>query len=233
MYGPKPGALRNIYTSVFTALLLTLAPTGTSAQEVPDTGGRVFGLFGGSYGDGNTTVLTSAGAGLRITRHLGIDFEVLYVPNLDLPTDFGFVPLLERRPRRRFPFFEPERDASLTAFLTKLTVEFPTPGDRLFPYVTGGGGVGHLSQRIRFFRLASDQASDQRSPDIGVVRPIIFPPPDIERSEIGLGLTLGGGLDVRLWRGLGVGIEARYLRVLGEREDLDFAHVATRASYRF
>jgi len=44
---------------------------------------------------------------------------------------------------------------------------------------------------------------------------------------------VGGGLDVRLWRGLGIGVDARWLRLLSSREDLDTAQIASRVSYRF
>ena len=54
-----------------------------------------------------------------------------------------------------------------------------------------------------------------------------------ESSETGLSLTVGGGLDVRLWRGFAVGVDARWLRLLSSREDLDTALIATRVSYRF
>jgi hypothetical protein len=48
-----------------------------------------------------------------------------------------------------------------------------------------------------------------------------------------LALTVGGGLDVRLWKELAVGGEARWVRLLIDRRELDFAHVAGRISYRF
>ena len=61
------------------------------------------------FGDGDTTVLTSGGTGLRITKQQGLDFEVLYAPNLGLPTDVDFViqtldvpfALVEREERSR------------------------------------------------------------------------------------------------------------------------------------
>ena len=37
------------------------------AQTIPETGGRVFGLVGGSFGDGSSAVQTSGGAGVRLT----------------------------------------------------------------------------------------------------------------------------------------------------------------------
>ena len=52
-------------------------------------------------------------------------------------------------------------------------------------------------------------------------------------SEHGLALVLGGGVDVRLWRGLGAGVDIRWLRILRDYDALDTAQVAARASYRF
>jgi hypothetical protein len=52
-------------------------------------------------------------------------------------------------------------------------------------------------------------------------------------SEHGLALVLGGGVDVRLWRGLGAGVDIRWLRILRDYGALDTAQVAARASYRF
>ena len=77
-------------TAVLTAAALGVA-TGAAAQTIPDTGGRVFGVVGGSFGSGGTALMTAGGAGLRLTRALGIDFEVLHVRTLDLSQDDGFV----------------------------------------------------------------------------------------------------------------------------------------------
>ena len=138
-------------------LTLAFAVTGVDAagaQEARDAGGRVFAIVGGSFGDGGATVITSGGAGLRLSRRLGLDLEVLYVPNLELRNDDRF--FIQEGPALRVPssFFPMvvvgRRDAAVTAFLTKFTVEFPVAGERLFPYLTGGGGVGHLSGRVRY-----------------------------------------------------------------------------------
>ena len=213
-------------------MAVTLAGVSPVVAQVmvPDIGGRVFGIVGGSFGDGGSTIMTSGGVGLRLTRHLGLDLEVLYVPALDLTDDGLFFIQQGRQFALGFPPpFDMDRDASVTAFLTKFTVEFPIAGGRLFPYLTGGGGVGHLSERVRYrprcnciLQLAEPSSF---SP--------LFPPLPFESSETGLSLTVGGGLDIRLWRGFGVGVDARWLRVLASREDLDTAQVATRVSYRF
>ena len=213
------------------ALTLTGANPAVAQGLVPDIGGRVFGLVGGSFGDGGSTVMTSGGVGLRLTRHLGLDLEVIYVPALDLDDDGRFVIQLGRDIALGFaPPFEIDRDARVTAFLTKFTVEFPTAGGRLFPYLTGGGGVGHLSEQIRYRTLCNCFLQGPEPPSRG---PLIFPPPVFESSVTGLSVTVGGGLDVRVWRGLGIGVDARWLRLLSSREDLDTAQIASRVSYRF
>ena len=213
---------------------VTLAGVSPAVAQVmvPDIGGRVFGTVGGSFGDGGSTIMTSGGVGLRLTQHLGLDLELLYVPDLDLADDRGFSILRGRRFDSDFvPPFDMDRDASVTAFLTKFTVEFPIAGGRLFPYLTGGGGVGHLSERVRYRPWGDIPILQVAEPSN--LSPLIFPPPAFESSETGLSLTVGGGLDVRLWRGFGVGVDARWLRLLASREALDTAHVATRVSYRF
>lgn len=36
----------------------------------------------------------------------------------------------------------------VTTFLTRFTLEFPVANGRLFPYLTGGGGVGRVTERF-------------------------------------------------------------------------------------
>ena len=215
-------------TNIVALAVLTVATFGfaapASAQSFPDQGGRVFGLVGGSFGDGGSSFLTSGGAGLRLTRNLGLDFEVLHVADLDL-SDEDFV-IGGRRPS----IFPPPRirnEGNVTAFLTKMTVDFPVAGDRLVPFVSGGGGVGRLSRQIGI------DFPDRRLPGLPFIGDIFAPfPQDFENADTGLALTLGGGVDVRLWRGLAVGADIRWMRLLA-RETLDFAHIASRVSYRF
>ena len=213
---------------------LTLAfATTASAQDRPGTGGKVFGLVGGSFGDGGTAVVTSGGAGVRLTRHLGLDLEVLHVSGLDLSEDDFFI-----LPLTFAPPIDIEREGGLTAFLTKLNVDFPV-GDRLIPFVSGGGGVAQLSEEISFDVFDIDDRNDtidippQLRRRFGSGRPLIFPPNDITRSETGLVLTLEGGLDLRLWKGFTLGGGARWLRLLSDRGTFDFAQITSRVSYRF
>ena len=61
----------------------------------------------------------------------------------------------------------------------------------------------------------------------------IFPPPELDMTATDLALTIGGGVDVRLWKGLAVGGDVRYLRLFDDTEGFDFAFVTSRISYRF
>ena len=220
-------ATRNLgLTAVLTAAALGLA-TGAAAQAISDTGGRIFGLVGGSFGDGGTAVMTSGGAGLRLTSPLGVDFEVLHVRNIDLSENRFFRQSLLARPSI-LPPFDFTHEGNVTAFLTKFTVDFPAAGGRLVPFLSGGGGIGWVSERITFgFNDRATTASRPR--DLA----IIFPFPEVELAQTGLALTVGGGLDVISWRGLAIGTDARWLRLLADQRELNFAQIASRVSYRF
>ena len=109
-------------------------------------------------------------------------------------------------------------------------------GARLIPFVSGGGGIGRLSEEISFDIDGRNDETDlrlQRRQRIGDRRPLILPPDDITRSETGLILTLGGGLDVLLWKGFSLGADARWLRLLADRSTFDFAQVTSRVNVRF
>ncbi len=213
---------RSLFLLALVGLTLLSAAAGPArAQDVPETGGRVFGLVGGVFGDGDTTVLTSGGAGIRITPRLGLDLEVLYAPDLGLPTDL----LVIQTFGVAFAPIEREERSRLVAFLTKMTVEFPVANGRVWPYLTGGGGVGSLRQTVTFRNLPLPLAEG--------LGPQIFPGPEIDITATDLALTFGGGVDVRLWNGLAVGGAVSYLRLFDDTDAFDFAFVTSRISYRF
>ena len=203
-------------------MLLAATARPAQAQEVPETGGRVFGLVGGVFGDGDTTALVSGGAGLRLRRQLGLDLEVLYAPKLGLPTD---VDVIIQTLGAAFAPVERVERSRLISFLTKMTVEFPVANGRVWPYLTGGGWVGSLRQTVTFRNLPLPLADA-----LGVQ---IFPPPMFDVTATDLVLTIGGGVDVRVWKGLAIGGDVRYLRLLDNTEGFDFAFVTSRLSYRF
>ena len=253
--------MRQALLSAIGGLALTVAPA-TAQQDVPDTGGRVYGLVGGGFGDG-TFIATGAGAGLRLTPHIGLDLELTHLSGrggtiTDTPW-FGGVSVSATSATTvaedfppfgiddyLFPLSFEYRGRDVTTFLTKFTAEFPIADGLLFPYLTGGGGVGRVTERFGIVfdpipwplldhgpstaqvNAARDPGSTTYSSDFSTS----FPEPSAY-SELGLALVLGGGVDVRLWRGLGTGVDIRWLRVLRSYGALDTAQVTARASYRF
>ena len=254
---------RRALLPVLAVLALTAAPAAAQ-QDVPDTGGRVYGLVGGGLGDG-TFIATGAGAGLRLTPHIGLDLELTHLSDrggttMDIPW-FGGISVFGATSAATvaedfppigvddylFPsvHFE-DRGRDLTTFLTKFTAEFPIADGLLFPYLTGGGGVGRVTERFGIIldpipwlpldhgpstaqaNAARDAGGTVYSSDFSTS----FPGPSAY-SELGLALVLGGGVDVRLWRGFGAGVDIRWLRILRNYETLDTAQVTARASYRF
>ena len=126
-------------------------------------------------------------------------------------------------------------------FLTTFTVAFPVANGRLFPYLTCGGGVGRVTERcsivvdsIPWTPLdppgagAMEHLSDGIN-TVGFFDSSIFPPP-VEYSELGLSLALGGGVGVRLCRGLGGGVDVRWLRILRSFDAFDTGQVTPRVN---
>ena len=237
------------------ALSLPAVPAA-GQQDVPDTGGRVYGLVGGGFGDGRF-VATGAGAGLRLTPYLGLDVELTHLsgrgetgataPRFGGISVFSGVTSTAGAALEDYPFpsvsFE-DRGRDVTTFLTKFTVEFPIANGRLFPYLTGGGGIGRVTERfsvvidpIPWIPLEDNRSIGRAGGTVHAAGALHFSDTGTFQrpaySELGLGLVLGGGVDVRLWRGLGTGIDIRWLRILRNYDALDTARVTARASYRF
>ena len=246
--------MRRILLSTLPAFILATAPAAAQ-HNAPDTRGRVYALIGGGFGDG-PFIATGAGAGIRLTPHLGLDLELVHLSGTD---NADRADMVSAHPggvlEGAIPFFSfgnfdrPRRD--VTTFLTKLVVEFPVADGRLFPYLAAGGGVGRLTESFG----AGDGLIPWIPADSIVNEPSPVPAsgsdPSIENSEtayffdsvpfpvfggyseLGLALSLGGGVDVRLWRGLGVGVDVRWLRVLLNYDHVDTAQVSGSVSYRF
>ena len=233
-----------------------LAATPAAAQHnPPDTRGRVYTLIGGAFGDG-PFIATGAGAGIRLTPHLGLDLELAHLSGAD---DADPRDMVSAHPggvlESAIPFFSfgnfdrPRRD--VTTFLTKIVVEFPVADGRLFPYLAAGGGVGRLTESFgggdglmpwipvdSIFNEPSPVPASGSDPGVENTETAYFfdntPFPVLgDYSELGLALSLGGGVDVRLWRGLGGGVDVRWLRVLLNHDHVDTAQVSASVSYRF
>src|SRR5262245_8724850 len=208
-------------------------------------GARVSGFVGTSLGEGDAAIVTGGSVGYRFTPRFGFDFEVLALPDtnfdqhqpdyrylLAYPPSIGGIPI-------RIP--DVETSGHTVAFLTNFVTEFPTGAKWLIPYIAGGGGVASVSRSVVYgpivlpLTLPPSVAVSAVSPspitilDIGSLGEI----GRIERAETDLALTIGGGVDFQLAKGLAVGADLRYLHLFGTTDDLDLTRIVGRVTYRF
>ena len=195
-------------------VLAVLAPPVYAQSPLPESGGRVYALVNGDVGDGSS-VFSGVGAGVRLMGNVGLDVELTRMAVELSPPDglFGQGPGFPVSLFNSFGIgpspFAALHAVDVTVFLTKFTVEFPVAGDRVFPFLSAGGGVGRVTDPSTGF--------------LGALSP----------ADLGFALALSGGLDVRLWRGFGVGADLRWLRLLRNFDHVDVTQVAARLSYRF
>lgn len=207
------------------ALMFAVLALGSSAWAqgpAPDMGGRVYGLVGGGFVAGEL-VAVGAGAGLRLTQHIGLDVELTHLTGDEQGWWFGIPPAVDIDD---LSWSGERSELEVTTFLTRFVVEFPVDEGRLFPFLAGGGGLGRV---VRYETLPFPIPFQAGLPE-GPAADLYF---GGSRSEVGLAVTLGGGVDVRLWRGLGVGGEVRWLRVSTRGRPVDVAQAIGRVSYRF
>ena len=213
---------RGVRRATLLALTLACAAAEPARAQQSETGGRVFGIVGGVFADGDTSLAVAGGAGFRFQPRLRVDLELFYAPDVGMPIDLDVV--IQTLTGSFAPVERVER-SRLATFLTTMTVEFPAVDGRLQPYITGGGGVGSLRQSVTFRNLPLPTAES--------VRPATFPGPVIERSATDPAWTIGGGLGARVWRCLAVGVDIRYVRLLSDTGGFGVARVGSQLSARF
>jgi opacity protein-like surface antigen len=192
------------FSILWAALIAFAMVSPVAAQE---TGGAVIsGSFAGAFGEGATNIGVGGSAGYRFTPRFGLNFEALALPDFDV---------------------EGSRSSGRgVAFLSHLVAEFPGAVRWLTPYVEGGGGVANIRSSGSFFfdRDGRMSHADPRS---------FLRHDGRSASGTSLALSVGGGVDFSIWRGLSVGPAITYMRLFGGLEDLDLTRIGAKATYRF
>jgi hypothetical protein len=203
-------------------LVLSLVVCGFSvcANAQEHSGARVSGFYSGAFGEGDTNIVAGGSVGYRFTPRLGLDFEVLALPD--------------------FQIGEQGMPGRGVAFLTNFVTEFPSPAAWLTPYIQGGGGVANIrlepdvtildadnrvvpfptrnGRRVRFPELRDGQRAVRI---------------DSGRSDTSVALSVGGGVDFTMWRGLAVGPNITFMKFFGSLRDIELTRIGGRASFRF
>ena len=200
------------------AVVLAIA-FGCAAPAHAQGGARISGFYAGAFGEGDTNTAAGGSVGYRFTPRFGFDFQALALPDFEMDGS--------------------DREGTGVAFLSNFVAEFPSPARWLTPYVQGGGGVANIKQSAQFLyedgdgRRTPAPIRDRRGAPIGI--------PDGMRltrlaggpSETNLALSVGGGVDFTLWKGLAAGPNITYMKLIGGANDIDLTSIGVRTTYRF
>ena len=190
---------------------------GFAVQARAQEGARISGFYAGAIGEGETNIGAGGSVGYRLTPHFGFDFEVLALPDFEI---------------------DERGDGRGIAFLTNFVTEFPGPAAWLTPYIQGGGGVANLRFGSTFEfedrdgRRIGLPARGRRGGPTVVGEDMRLVRVSSGRSETNLALTIGGGVDFSIWRGLAVGPNITFMKFFGG-QDTDLTRIGAKASYRF
>jgi hypothetical protein len=205
---------------VVRSLVFSVVACGLAKPADAQEGARISRFYAGAIGEGETNVGAGGAVGYRFTPRFGFDFEALALPDFEIGENGG--------------------NGRGVVFLTNFVTEFPSPPAWLTPYIQGGGGVGN----IRYGSSYEFEDRDGRPIPVeprgrrGGFRQMV--PDDARvarivggRSDTSLALSVGGGVDFSIWRGLAVGPNITFMKFFGSARDTDLTRIGARASYRF
>jgi opacity protein-like surface antigen len=198
----------------------------------------------------DSTAVSVAGAvTFRLTRVVGLEVEASVVPRLGgsypgatIQTDasgsaaaafpslaaLGLLPPGLTSALFPAPHFENAR-GRLVVLSNNVRLAIPTTNRRLEPYVVAGGGVAHT-------RRTADLVIDFSPLIFGVPAPEVPFPRTIRQavtqSSTDLALTLGGGLSIRVTRGVSIDGDLRLIRLMGD-SDQNVGRFGVGVRYRF
>jgi opacity protein-like surface antigen len=179
---------RHVVVLVF-ALAAAAHPVPARAQ-----GATVRGLVSATSIESSTEPSFAVAVGYRTNRAVGFEVELTHVPTLT--PDHDALPTSGAS----------GGNGRATVFSTNMRIEIAPLGGRVTPYVIGGGGVANVKE---IFTVPSAVPSG-----VGVV----IPPQSITQSSTELALIAGGGVSLLMGGHASIDIDARYLRLLGERD---------------
>jgi opacity protein-like surface antigen len=239
--------MRGGLTPSVMALLVLCVPPAQAAPG-PESGFRMSSTVGASLGDGGSAAEVGGAVGYRVNRFAGFELEITYVPSLD----FGgrraaasegvvtycasVVPQMDPGPPAGcfvqpgiYPPVSVRTSGHALTFTTNFVGEIPSTVSWLRPYVVAGGGVGSVSERFH----DGDGPGGIIPMDHGTNAAGMIGTDAGGSTTTGLALTVGGGLDIQVWKGLAIGADARYVHIARGSGGLDMTRVGGRVSWRF
>jgi opacity protein-like surface antigen len=229
--------LPGMKSAMIGALVLALLGLPGVATGQDDRGASVGGSVSATNMDSRTELSFAGAFGYRFSRVVGLDIETTLVPSLKSPFPGAPVqPLSTVSSVIIFPIVPTQAFANPSGraviFSNNVRVTIPTTAPRLEPYFVAGGGIASV-------RHAADVVYSYPPvpiPLAGAVAPALptFPPisQHLTSSSVGLALTLGGGLGIRVAPQVWVDADLRLFRILGN-VDQNVGRFGVGVRYRF
>ncbi len=135
-----------------------------------------------------------------------------FARNLGAEFDFAYLPSQQVKMRGSDPCpgCPLPADVRVMAGTANLVVSGAADARWVRPYALAGVGLGNTRSRPYAWSPSSDGVRENH-----------------------LALAAGVGVEFRVWQGLGIGGEVRYLHLFGAADGLDLPRIGTRVSYRF
>jgi opacity protein-like surface antigen len=228
------------------AAVAAAAPSVGADSSAPDGRVRVAATVGGSVGQFGSHLAAGGLVGYRFSRSLSFEVEVTAIPDGD-PEAFAsgpragggiellatrFTPLLSLVTRSSLS--PVPRDADAWLVTANVRREFTSEVERLRPYLSAGFGIARVETSFSVFTLGG-VVLPPSLPGRGDLLPLVGPGQldlrQVDQAETDLTLAAGGGLSLRVWRGLSLDLDARYYRLLDPGRNV--GRFAPSLSYRF
>jgi opacity protein-like surface antigen len=232
---------RPIRLSVALAIAVLCLPGAALGQD--DRGASVAGGVSATNMESRTSLSFSGAFAYRFSRVAGLELETTVVPTLK--SEFpgvtiqnvvggvssssaiaGELQYLIYPP----PSFQNQRGRAVI-FSNNVRISIPTTSSRLEPFFVAGGGIAsvrHTADYVYSFPRLPVPLAGSVSP----IPPLTTISQRVSSSSVGLALTLGGGLSVRVASQMAVEADLRLFRILGD-EDTNTGRFGVGVRYRF
>jgi opacity protein-like surface antigen len=231
--------------SVAFVIVLSCLPGAALGQD--DRGASVAAGVSATNMESRTALSFSGAFAYRFSRVVGLELETTVVPTLKsafpgvtiqdgvgggaiggggyaLPAELQALLIYPA------PFFQNQRGRAVI-FSNNVRISIPTTSTRLEPFFVAGGGIAsvrHTADYVYSFPRLLTPLGGTISP----IPPFTTTTQRVSSSSVGLALTLGGGLSVRVASQMAVEADLRLFRILGD-EDRNVGRFGVGVRYQF
>ena len=203
-----------------------------------DRGASVAGGISVTNMESRTPLSFSGAFTYHFSRVVGLELETTVIPTLksefpgvqtpNLPADLGALVIIPAPSVRN-------QDGRAVIFSNNVRISIPTTSTRLEPFFVAGGGIAserHTADYVYSFPPLPVPILVPLSGAISPLPPFPTTTQPVSSSSVGLALTLGGGLSVRVASQMAVEVDLRLFRILGD-QDSNAGRFGVGVRYRF